>query len=161
MHPPAYPRSDPRFTLYVGNQAVSSATVQNSAFDNYTTPSNAGTIYANITGSRNWQWSDFDNLKLGLDQASFDFRYPIYYDAIGLRITTTTGADNSGVRSASNDANALIDASKLGNAFNKAVRIGTHVWSGAATGRPLQGQNVMIAVLDSGVVKRQPPLRAS
>ncbi len=144
--------SDPRFTLYVGNQSASSVQLQSTAFDPYTTAAGAGTIYANITGSRNWQWSDFDaGLKLIIDQNCFDARYPIYYDAVGLRITTTTGTDNTGGLPASNDPNAMIDNSKLGNAYNKTVRV-TDVWSGAATGHPLQGQGVKVAVVDSGVV---------
>ena len=145
--------SDPRLAVYVGGYAAGSTTLQSTAFDPYTSAANAGTIYADMTGSRNWQWSDFDdNLRLTIDQGSFDPRYPIYYDAIGLRITTADGIDNTGGLPASNEPSALIDASKLSNAFNKAVRA-PEVWSGLATGRPLQGQGVKIAVVDSGVVK--------
>ena len=147
--------SDPRFTIYVGSQAASSVTLQSTGFDPYTSAANAGTIYANITGSRTWQWSDFDNnLRLTIDQGSFDPRYAIYYDAIGLRITTASGTDNTGGLPATNDTNALIDPNKLSNAFNKAVRV-TDVWSGLAAGRALQGQGIKVAVVDSGVVKTE------
>jgi serine protease AprX len=147
--------SDPRFTLYVGSQSASSLTLQSTTFDPYTSASNAGTIYANITGSRTWQWSDFDNnLRLTIDQGSFDSRYAIYYDAIGLRVTTATGIDNTGGLAASNDPNAFIDPNKLGNAFNKAVRA-TDVWSGLATGQALQGQGIKVAVVDSGVIRTE------
>src|SRR5262249_5358312 len=39
--------------------------------------------------SRDWQWDDFDNdLRVTIDQSWFTTGHRVYYDAIGLRVTT-------------------------------------------------------------------------
>jgi serine protease AprX len=88
---------DPLLTLYVGGKPVSSLTLSRQLFAAYTSPETAGQVEVDITGSHIWQWTDFDsNVELVIDQSRLNAGHPVYYDAIGLRVTSGPGAVNSG-----------------------------------------------------------------
>ena len=97
-------------SVSVGGQNVRSVVVPNSAFNTYVGAANAGMVYVDVTGSRNWQWADFDNhVQVMIDQSSFASNHFVYYDAVGLRVTTAVGADNSGSTTLTSDPNTLVD----------------------------------------------------
>jgi hypothetical protein len=52
---------DPRLTAYVSGQPGNTVTLNHHAFDPYVGQANVGTIYIDITATRNWQWGDFNN----------------------------------------------------------------------------------------------------
>lgn len=138
---------DPRVSVIVGGQTVSNVTVANTSFDSLVGQANAGYVYVNVTGSRNWTWGDFDNdLQVKIDQSMFSSSHPVYYDAIGLRVTAVPGTDNTGGIAPPSQSNRMPDANALINSFNKTVRA-TDVWG------VRQGQGQTIAVVDSGIVK--------
>ena len=117
---------------------------------------NAGPVYVDVTGLKKaWQWSDFANgLELAIEHRDFDAskNHIIYYDAIGLRVTGKPGVDQIDGSVAQSLPKAAIDTSKLVNAFNFAVRA-TDVWNEGPS--YLQGQNVTVAMVDSGIGKNK------
>jgi serine protease AprX len=131
---------------------VANLLVQESNFNNKIGLLNAGMLYVDITGTRNWTWADLDSsLQVTLDHPNFLLGHPIYYDALGLRVTTVPGTDDSGGSGPTSQTNALVDATKIQSVFPRVVRA-SDVWSGV-TGAPKQGQGITVAVLDSGSVK--------
>src|SRR5207248_1589067 len=126
-------------------------TLQSAAFNPFVGAPNAGTIYVDMTGYRAWNWSDFaSGIQLTIDQHNFAGSHYVYYDAVGLRVTTGTGTDNSSPAVSSTSANAPLDTSQMANVFPSTVRA-TNVWNSASN---LQGQgDFTVAVVDSGIVK--------
>lgn len=138
---------NPRVTVLVNGQTVSNVTVPYSAFNSHIGQANAGPVYVNVTGGRNWTWADFDNgLQIKIDQSTFSASHQVYYDAVGLHVLAVPGTDNSGGITPPSQTSKMPDASALNNSFNKSVRA-TDVWGAR------QGQGQTIAVVDSGVVK--------
>lgn len=136
-------------TVATGGQAVKSANISQATLNTYYGPANAGLIYMDMTGGRNWLWSDFNNgLNLTITQSGFAPGHAVYYDAVGLRITAATGSDPSGGTSATSLTKNLIDPYKLGNVYNSVVRA-SNVWDQGPD--YYQGQGTTVAVVDSGV----------
>jgi serine protease AprX len=145
---------DPKLSMTVGGVTVSNVTLQNTAFDTFVGAASAGMVYVNVTGTRAWTWGDFDNgLQMTLNQTGFASNHPVYYDAVGLRVTTIAGTDTTGGTMPVTQANNMVDSGKLLNVYNRAVRA-TDVWAGAS-GMQLQGQGIGVAVVDSGVVRTE------
>jgi serine protease AprX len=150
-------KSGPKLTAYVAGKPGSMVKANPSLFNGHTSPATAGTLFVDITSSRTWQWSDFSNdLQLVIDQTGFAKDQVIYYDAVGLRVTTAKGKDPSTAlryipRSSKPDLNASgwRDISNLQNAYNQTVRA-TKVWNEAPAYD--QGQGVTVALVDSGVL---------
>ncbi len=115
------------------------------------TSTTGSTIYVDITNSRTWRWADFANrtdpLKVVIDQSRLASNHYVYYDAVGLRVKSDTGADTSSAPVTSSSTFGPTDASRLSNVYNQTVRA-TDVWSEAPS--YLQGQNMTVAVVDSG-----------
>ena len=60
---------DPVLTVYLGGQAVSSATLNHRLIRPSTSAENAGELAVDITGCRTWQWTDFDSgVEVAIDQ---------------------------------------------------------------------------------------------
>ncbi len=138
-------------TAKVGDVPGGTVQLNNHAFDTNVGATHAGAIYVDITPSRCWTWADFETgLELTIDQTNLASSHNLYYDAIGLRITTLPGADNSSTPASTPLPRGAIDASQLGNAYNSAVHA-TNVWNEAPD--YLQGQGVTVAVVDSGIFK--------
>ncbi|MDQ6695090.1 MAG: S8 family peptidase [Chloroflexota bacterium] len=109
----------------------------------------ASTIYVDITSTRAWYWSDFANLQLKIDQSRLAVGHNVYYDAVGLRVTSSTGTDTSASSTTSSSSIfGPTDASNLSNVYNTAVGAPT-VWNEAPS--YLQGQGATVAVVDSGL----------
>jgi serine protease AprX len=81
---------DPVLTVFVGGQPVSSATLNRQLFGPFASAENAGELAVDITGCRTWQWADFDSgVELAIDQTRLKPWHPVYYDAVGLRVTSS------------------------------------------------------------------------
>jgi serine protease AprX len=122
-------------------------------FNNVIGAGNAGLVYYDITGMRAWTWADFgNNLQIVIDQSGVNSGDVVYYDAVGLRVTSVPGSDTTAEGAPTNLPKAAIDTSRLLNVYNFAVRA-TDVWNEAPA--YLQGQGVTVAVVDSGAVKNK------
>ena len=147
---PAPLSNDFKLKLYVGGSSKD-VSVKREFFNANVGPLKAGPIYIDLTSLRTWQWADFDNgLELVIDQSALSATETVYYDAVGLRVTSVPGTDATGGKQPTSLPKAAIDLSKLKSVFQRAVRA-TDVWN--ETPAYLQGQGVSVAVVDSGVFK--------
>jgi serine protease AprX len=135
---------------------------------------NAGPVYVDVTSSRtSWLWSDLDTLELEVDQNRFDTGHYLYYDAIGLRVTSAPGSGTTGDTGGGTSRLATIapslqvgvagdtggDTSRLAkidtgqqvNVYNQVIRA-SQLWNSTSK---LQGKGVTVAMVDSGVYKTQ------
>ncbi len=144
--------ADVRVTPIVDNSAGSTFTASRSVFNAHVGQSNAYTYYVDITSARSWQWADFDkSVQIKIDQSSLNSDSTVYYDAVGLRVTYSTGSDDSAVINSTDGTTAPVDISNLTNVYNQSIRA-TDVWN--MTHGDL-GQGVNIAVVDSGIIKHK------
>ena len=82
---------------HIDGSQIADINVNGSIFSNRIGATNAGPIYVDITGSRAWTWGDFDRyFELVFDQGMLSSGDLIYYDAIGLRVSTQPGVDLTG-----------------------------------------------------------------
>jgi serine protease AprX len=142
---------DPKITPWVNGVAGKTSILNHHAFDTYIGVANAGVAYLDITGLRTWQWADFENnLQIVIDQSGFKSTSKIYYDAIGLRVTSAPGTDTSldALLSAA-EADSTVNGSKQVNVYNNVIGA-TQLWN---TTNKLQGKNIGVAVVDSGIYK--------
>ncbi len=151
----AIPEEEVKIAVYVAGDKLSEIELPSEIFNNYVGVANAGTIAINLTNSHAWQWLDFSSdLEIVIEQRGFadDENQFVHYDGVGLRVTAMTGVDNSldALLFGGNLPKAAFDVSKLIQAFPFAVRA-TEVWNQSPAF--LQGQNVTVAVVDSGVGK--------
>ena len=145
--------SNPKVTVVVGGVARRAVLVNRRTFDAYIGAQNAGTLFIDITNTRAWRWADLNNgLEIVIDQSSFRAGQLVYYDAIGLRVTSTPGYDQPGGSSPVSLPATAIHTERLRNTYNFAVRA-TDVWNEAPA--YLQGQGVTVAVVDSGAVRNR------
>jgi serine protease AprX len=167
----------PTLIVSVAGKSDKGVGVDYRAFDQFVGAANAGAVYIDVTSSHIWQWADFDNgVELTVDQRRFWQNNRIYYDAVGLRVTSVPGTDlivganPTSLMNAAGDnttrpqmtatfgtvptslPKASIDTSKLLNVYNGVVRA-TDVWNEPPD--YLQGQGVTVAVVDSGAVKNK------
>lgn len=142
---------DPKLSIVVNGVTGKEITLNHHAFDGLIGPAGAGEAAADITGTRTWKWSDFEqDIEVKINQSKFNSTSSIYYDAVGFRVTAAPGADASGDDAITTSAAVgPVDASKLANAYNAAIKAPS-VWNGSGY---LQGNKVGVAVVDSGVVK--------
>jgi serine protease AprX len=166
--------NDPTITVYLGGRAIKSYVVNHHDFETYLGQANAGTVVLNITSAKSWTWADFDNyLEIQIDQTKFASGKTIYYDAIGLRVTsqydsaasaaamsmqTTTTLPSESVTSRSTADEGMfsgyggspVNAAALVNSYNYSIRA-VNVWNEGPW--YLQGQDVAVAVVDSGIFR--------
>jgi serine protease AprX len=141
---------DPMLNIYVGGAAGQNIKIMHQSFDPYVGAANTGLLYVDITGSRTWHWADFDNnLELQIDQTKLAKSHFIYYDAIGLRVTSAPGVDASGDTGGDTSTDATLDTTKLTNVYNQIIGA-SQLWN---SGAKLRGKGVAIAVVDSGIYK--------
>jgi serine protease AprX len=142
---------DLRLSVVVGGVPGSSITLRHEAFDPFIGSGNVGTVVVDLTANRAWKWGDFEQgVQLLIDQSRLKPEHSVYYDAVGLRITSVPGLDETGVNGPTSLPAEPLDVSRLVNSYNKTVRA-TDVWNKGP--KYLQGQGVTVAVLDSGVGK--------
>ena len=141
---------DPVITITVAGQSKSQ-TLNHRAFDAHVKAANAGPIYLDVTGMRAWRWVDFEsNLRVKINQNKLKPNHLVYYDAVGLRVTSAPGLDDSGKVKVTSLPNSAINTSNLKVAYPYVVGA-TAVWNEAPS--YLQGQGVTVAVVDSGIGK--------
>jgi serine protease AprX len=142
---------DYRINAYINGANQKQITVKTTAFANVIGESNAGLVYVDITSAKKWQWADFyKNFELYVEQAGFSGSNTIYYDAVGLRITSAPGVDNSLDTLADPAlADSFVDGSQQVNVYNQVIGA-TQLWN---TTNKLQGKGVTVAVVDSGIYK--------
>jgi serine protease AprX len=144
---------DPIVTAVVNGMTSSARAINHSDLNPYISAATAGTIYLDITDRFAWKWSDFENgLEVRLDQSKVKSGHPIYYDAIGLRVTSGAGTDTSGIKIPTSLPATALSTTNLTNVYNTVVRA-TDVWNQSP--KYLQGQGVTVAVVDSGFVKNK------
>ena len=142
------------FNLYVGDAPVGTAQTRTTSFDNALGEDQAKTITVELIGTRPWSWGDFaQGISLGIDQSNFTAGQSIRYDAVGLRVTSSPGADPvvNWEATLPTIEEAFIPTSKLQekNVFNQAIRT-TEIW---AQNRKLQGNEIGVAIIDSGIAQ--------
>ncbi len=152
-------------TVSCGSAAGTTVNVPASAFNTAVGAKNARTIYADVSSSRKWQWSDFDGcLSLKVDGSKVNKGATVYYDAIGLRVSSTAGNDPTGGRAVATtssksgnapakdssglSSSAYFDPATLGNPMARVVRA-SDLWNEGPS--YLRGSGTTIAVVDSGV----------
>ena len=144
---------DPKITPYIGGVKGKTFTLNHHAYDTYIGQEKAGFVYLDITSARAWKWGDFaNNLQLAIAQLKNGVKDVIYYDAIGLRVTSAPGSDATGDQAPPKLPKQAINSSKIINAYNRSVRA-PEVWNQAPG--YLQGQDFTVAVVDSGVIKNK------
>jgi serine protease AprX len=118
-------------------------------FNEHIGEANAGPVYVDVTGTRQWQWGDFDRaLELVLDQTKAGGLDWIYYDAIGLRVWIQPGTEKTDYPLPVEDTSSIaIDPTRQVNVYNKVINV-EPLWQ---WNRRLQGNGVGVAVVDSGV----------
>jgi serine protease AprX len=103
-----------------------------------------------ITASRTWMWDDFATLEIGIDQSLLAKGKTIYYDAVGLRITTADGSDSTTpIAMMTSSDTSSVSTTNMTNVYPKVVRA-TDAWN---TAPYYQGSGVTVAVIDSGNFK--------
>lgn len=149
---PLPPGNDPIVRLYVGGQQIGAAIISHSAFDGVVGVSAAHDVKLNVTSLRSWTWGDFDSgIEIVIDQSQFqDPTKGVYYDAIGLKVESKPGADNSGHGLPTASPAQAFDTSHIASAYQASVRA-PDVWNEGPG--YLQGQGVTVAVVDSGINK--------
>ena len=142
---------DPIISPWINGKQGKTAVLNHHAFDTYIGAVNSGFVYFDITSLRNWQWIDFESdLQITIDQSKFKSTTKIYYDAIGLRVTSTPGTDTSlDTFTSATEADSTVDGSQQVNVYNQVIGA-TQLWN---TPSRLQGKGVTVAVVDSGVYK--------
>ena len=141
----------PKITAYVGGRPGAVVVVSTSQFNGCLGVSKVCKRSIDITASRTWKWSDFtQNLEIVIDQTAVAKTHSIYYDAVGLLVTTAPGTDTtSPLRTTTSSDGTTVDTSVMMNVFPKVVRA-TDVWN---TAPYYKGAGVTIAVIDSGNFK--------
>ncbi len=142
------PQSDTNLTLYVSGVPGTAFVLSQHAFDTCVGADHACTVYVDVTSDHTWKWADFDSgLELLIDQSQFSWWDKLYYDAVGLRVTSSPGADTIGDTGGDTATLAVVDTSKQANVYNQVIR-SSDLWN---TTKKLQGRGVTVAVVDSGV----------
>jgi len=136
-----------KVTPYVGGKASGVASIPAAALNSYTGTAKVGTLNFDITSLRTWQWSDFTTLQLLIDQSALSTKSSVYYDAVGLRVWTSAGADTTSPlgMTTSSDTTA-VNTGVITNVFPKVIRA-AEAWN---TAPYYQGSGVTVAVVDSG-----------
>lgn len=146
----------PKLTVNVAGKAGTSFAVPVNSLFPYNSASTAGTVYFDITKTRTWRWSDFrasNNLQILIDQSALATTHPIYYDAVGLRVTAVQGSDTSSpLLTSSSPTFQPVSTDSLSSTFNRTTRA-TSVWNQSPT--YYQGQGITVALIDSGLFQSQ------
>jgi serine protease AprX len=137
-------------TLSSATRTGSRVGVADRTFDAFVGADKAGPIYIDITSSlRGWGWVDFEQgLQLLIEQGNLRRTDVLYYDAIGLRITSAAGQDaGDGSDLLANAGNTRLDQAMPANAFQQIIGA-PRLW---AEGN--QGRGITVAIVDSGLVR--------
>jgi serine protease AprX len=144
---------DPVVSVSVDGVAGNTVTCGRRAFDSLVGASSAGTVYVDVTGTRSWTWGDFGHaIEVRIDQSKFNYGVAVYYDAVGLRVTSDLGSDATAqaADTTTETAGPITGTAQL-NVFNDVIG-STTVWNQSGY---LQGSRISVAVVDSGVIRTQ------
>jgi serine protease AprX len=133
----------PKITAYAKNKAGLITTVSPTGINACVGASKACLSYVDITASRAWLWDDFATLEIVIDQSTLAKTKKIYYDAVGIRITTADGSDGTTPLAMATSSTTTINTAVMQNIFPSVVRA-TDVWSS------YKGSGITVAVIDSG-----------
>lgn len=140
----------PKITAYAKNKSGNMVTISPNGINGCVGAAKACLAYVDITASRTWLWDDFATLEIAIDQSLLGRGKTIYYDAVGVRITTADGSDGTSPLSMITSADtSAISATNITNVYPKVVRA-TDAWN---TAPYYQGSGVTVAVVDSGNFK--------
>ena len=140
----------PKVTAYAKNKAGSIVTISPTGLNACLGATKACLSYVDITASRIWAWDDFSTLEIAIDQSTLAKGKTIYYDAVGLRITTADGNDGTTPLSMTTSADGTTTHTLvMQNVFPNVVRA-TNVWNAAPY---YKGSGITVAVIDSGNFK--------
>ena len=142
---------DPKLSVSVDGRVGKAVTLNHHGFEAAIGQPAASTVYVDVTGTRSWSWADFDGaLEIQIDQTKFKSTTVIYYDAVGLRVTSAPGSDPSADWTSNpTDASGPIAGTGQVNVYNDVIG-STSVWNLPGY---LQGSKVAVAVVDSGVMR--------
>lgn len=142
---------DYRITPYINGAPQKKTSVKTTIFGGKIGAANAGLVYVDVTAAKQWQWVDFyNNLEIYIEHAGFASGNTIYYDAIGLRVTSAPGDDNSlDTLTDATQPDSAIDGTQQINVYNNVIGA-TQLWN---TTNKLQGKGVTVAIVDSGIYK--------
>jgi serine protease AprX len=142
---------DYRIKTYLNGKEMGKVSVKTSIFSNVVGAQNAGLVYVDITSTNNWQWIDFSSdLELYIEQAGFASGNTVYYDAIGLHVTSAPGTDTSlDAQLSFAEYDEWVSPDQQVNVYNDVIGA-SQLWN---TNSKLQGKNVGVAVVDSGIAK--------
>ena len=144
------PQSNTNLAVYVNGVAGNAFVLSEQAFDTCVGADHVCNVYVDVTSDHSWKWTDFDNsLELLIDQSTFFNGDELYYDAIGLRVTSIPGGDIAGDTGGDNSALESVDTGQQVNVYNQVIRA-SDLWN---TNKKLQGRGIVIAVVDSGVYR--------
>ncbi len=149
--PTALARTEtPKLTPYVAGEAGAEVIVPVTDLNGCLGAQNACTRKYDITATRSsWTWANLNSLQIVIDQSTFDSGR-VYYDAVGVRVTTIAGSDPSTpLVMPSLDGTAAVNSLVLSNAFPRVTRA-VEIWNEAPY---WQGSGVTVAVVDSGSFK--------
>ena len=110
----------------------------------------SGEIAVDVSNAFAWQWWQIDDMVLIIDHTRLSPVTPVFYDAVGLRITSLPGQPEKNVELPPIQAPREIETEALQEVFSAVVGA-TDVWN--REGTRLQGQGITVAVVDSGVAK--------
>ena len=120
-----------KYQTYLNGTKIIDAQPSASIFNGVVGAANANLVYLDITGGRAWQWADFDNdLQVLIDQTGLGSGEVVYYDAIGLRVTSRAGAALPGDAGGDTSALATVDTSKQANFYDQVIRA-SDLWNTA------------------------------
>ncbi len=145
---PKYVAKVIKYQVYIGGVRAVEVRPNTSIFSANIGSANAGPVYIDVTGTRSWQWADLTNsLEVAIDQSGIGSTSSIYYDAIGLRVTSVGGSGEVVVSDGDTTTLAAVVATAQQNVYNQVIRA-SDLWN---TSAKIQGKEVGVAVIDSGV----------
>lgn len=143
--------NDVKVTLWLDDDHKT-YTIKHDYFDPHIGAAQAGVITIDVTDAFAWDWRDVSRVTLEIDQAGIKSHEPVYYDAVGLRVSTMPGQVDEAFQLPEPKPGEPIDTSRLINVYNHVVGA-TTLWN--ETPAYLQGQGVTVAVVDSGIGKNK------
>ena len=158
---PAIPSAGPKLTIAAAGVPGNSVELDPHVFDNLIGPENTGLVVVDVTSTRTWKWSDFDpNLEITIDQSNLSASDTIYYDAIGLLVTSLPGQDTSEPAPATMlaETSAPIDISQMDNVYNQVIG-SSRLWNQKPFTTLGSSRKATIAVVDSGIAKTKDLIR--
>ena len=87
---------DLKFKTYIDGIKTGEVKVKTDILHRAIGPANAQFVYVDITSTNQWRWADFNHdLQIKLEARGMDKTMAIFYDAVGLRISSVPGIDIS------------------------------------------------------------------